>query len=152
MNKRMLNEWRPRFAEVIAQAGYEMLDVEFVHEGADAVLRFFIYSDQGITIDDCEVVSNMLSPKLDEWDPIDQHYLLEVSSPDLSRPLMTDRQLELHLGDRLEITLYQKKNGTKHLVGVLSGFDDQVITFDFGHETESLARESIAQIKPYLEF
>lgn len=111
MKQSMVKTWRPRFDEVVQEAGYELLDVEFVHEQDDAILRFFIYHPDGITVDDCEIVSNALSPKLDEWDPIDQHYLLEVSSPDLSRPLKTDRQLELHIGEEVEIGLYKRKTG-----------------------------------------
>lgn len=152
MNKKMLNEWRPRFAEAIAAVGYEMLDVEYVTEEGEDVLRFYIYRPEGITIDDCEMVSHALSPKLDEWDPIDTHYLLQVSSPDLSRPLTTDRQLEIACGEELEINLYQKKNGSKHFVATLVDFDAESIYFKQNETPIDLKRTEIAQLKIHLTF
>lgn len=152
MNQRELTVLRPRFAEVIEHEGYEMLDVEFVHEDGEAVLRFYIYHPDGITAEDCEQVSNALSPRLDEWDPIDTHYLLEVSSPDLSRPLVTDRQLELSIGERLEVSLYQKIKGTKHFEATLLGFDDEFVELEMGHDVCRLARKDIAQLRVALDF
>lgn len=152
MNQRELSAFRPRFAEAIAAEGYEMLDVEFVHEDGEDVLRFYIYHPDGITVEDCEQVSNALSPKLDEWDPIDTHYLLEVSSPDLSRPLVTDRQLELAIGEALEVSLYQKIHGTKHFEATLLSFDDETMRFDWAGEEMTLSRQQIANLRLALEF
>ena len=98
--------------------GYELVDIEFVNEGKNKILRFFIYKDGGITIDDCEKTSNFLSERLDEIDLIKSFYYLEVSSPDLSRPLKTDRDLERNKDELLEIKL---KNGEK-FIGKIRNF------------------------------
>lgn len=152
MKQSLVKTWRPRFDEVVKEVGYELLDVEFVHEQGDNILRFFIYHPDGITVDDCEAVSNVLSLKLDEWDPIDQHYLLEVSSPDLSRPLKTDRQLEINFGKKVEIGFYKKENGSKQLVATLINFDDEAIVVNDKENERRLLREDISQIRPYIAF
>lgn len=152
MNQEMLRTWKPRFAEVVEEAGFELLDVEFVREQGDSILRFYIYHPNGITVDDCEIVSKALSPKLDEWDPIDQRYLLEVSSPDLSRPLTTDRQLELNLGKEVEVGLYQKRDGNKQWVATLVSFDDETFTLEINGQEQKWERKDIAKVRPHITF
>ena len=67
--------------------GLELVDLEFVKEGVNWYLRVYIDKDGGVNIDDCELVSRALEAKLDEIDPIEQAYILEVSSPGIDRPL-----------------------------------------------------------------
>src|SRR5690625_7272765 len=76
----------------INNLGYELVDCEFVNEGKNNILRFFIYKDGGVTIEDCEKVSKFLDEKLDELDLIKSFYYLEVSSPDLSIPLRSEER------------------------------------------------------------
>ena len=70
-----------------AEGGLELVDLEFVKEGANWYLRVYIDKEGGVSIDDCEAVSRALEAKLDETDPIEQAYVLEVSSPGIDRPL-----------------------------------------------------------------
>lgn len=76
----------PILEPIIAEKGLELVDLEFVKEGVNWYLRVYIDKDGGVNIDDCEAVSRALEVKLDEKDPIEQAYILEVSSPGIDRP------------------------------------------------------------------
>ena len=78
-------------APMIASMGFELCDVTFQKEYGDWVLTFYIDKQDGVTIDDCEAVSKAIDPLLDEYDPIDQEYVLSVSSLGIDRPLKKDR-------------------------------------------------------------
>ena len=152
VNKNLLQTLRPRVAEEIASLGYEMIDAEYVREGGAAYLRFYIYRPEGIFVDDCETVSRHLSPLLDEWDPQDTAYYLEVCSPDLNRPLVTARDLERNIGETVEITLYRKIDGKKKYTATLLAFTEDELVLSDGEKKERLARKEIAQIKPAILF
>ena len=85
---------------VADELGYELWDVEFVKEGTRRILRVTIDSEEGITIDDCERMHRAIDPVLDEADPIESAYYLEVSSPGIERELRTERHIEVGM-DRL---------------------------------------------------
>ena len=108
--------------------GFELVDVEFVKEGANWFLRIYIDKPDGIMIDDCELMNNAVEPLLDEADPISQAYYLEVCSPGLDRPLKTDRDFEKYKGELVEINLYKALNGEKHFEGRLIGRENGVVT------------------------
>ena len=72
---------------IVTEHDFELVDVEYVKEGSNFYLRASIDKPEGITVDDCEVVSRAFSQKLDEEDFIDEAYIMEVSSPGLGRPL-----------------------------------------------------------------
>ena len=86
---------------IVEELGYKLYDVLYVKEGADWYLRLFIDSEKGIDLDDCEKVSNAVGEKLDEVDPIENAYVLEVSSCGLERHLRDEKQFEGILNDVL---------------------------------------------------
>lgn len=155
------------FQGPIEQAGYELLDIEYLHESIGWVLRFYIYRPEGIFLEDCEQVSNLLSPMLDELDPIEGAYHLEVSSPDLARPLVNDRYLSISLGVELVFTFYRAYEGQKNWRGILLDFDDQAYqvaltaqepnknkkkspSFSPGDQV-AFPRKEVASVKVYLD-
>ena len=79
---------------IVEELGYTLYDVIYVKEGADWYLRLFIDNEKGIDLDDCEKVSNLVSEKLDEIDPIETPYMLEVSSCGLERHLRSIKHFE----------------------------------------------------------
>lgn len=109
---------------IVDSFGLELFDVEFVKENNEWFLRIFIDSEDGITIDDCTNVSRKLSDKLDELDPINVSYYLEVSSPGINRPLKTERDFERYIDHKIKVKLYEAVNGKKVLKGVLKSFSD----------------------------
>lgn len=146
MHKNDIPELRDTLAPELKSLGYELIDLEFVKEQGDQYLRFFIDSPDGIDVDDCERASRMLSEKLDVIDPIDDNYYLEVSSPDLSRPLKTDRDLERNIGELIELTFYAKRDGSKKQQGTLVDFDDKSLQWERNGKVESIDRKDVAKI------
>lgn len=113
------------------QEGYELYNIEFVKEGKDWFLRVYVDLASGegyIGTEDCEKVSRFLSEKLDEEDPIEQNYYLEVSSPGMDRPLLKKEHYERYTGSEVEIKLYKGRDGTKNIQGILDGIAGDTVT------------------------
>ncbi|AIZ60215.1 ribosome maturation factor RimP [Bacillus safensis] len=106
----------------------ELVDVEFVKEGQNWFLRVFIDSDKGVDIEECAKVSEALSEKLDEADPISQNYFLEVSSPGAERPLKKKADFEKALGKNVFMKTYEPIDGEKAFEGELTSFDGEIAT------------------------
>ena len=120
----------PLLEPIVEEKGLDLVEVEFVKEGANWYLRVFIDKDGGVTIEDCEGVSRLLEAKLDETDPIEQAYILEVSSPGIDRPLKKDKDFEKYQGEIIDVKLYQAVDGTKQFQGKLLGLEDGVISLE----------------------
>lgn len=153
MAKRKVEDIVSDLAESIVGAlSYELVDVEFLKEGANWYLRVYIDKPGGIVIDDCQAVSEQLSDKLDEADPIKQSYILEVSSPG-ERPLKKERDFERFKGEIIEVKLYQPLNGKKVYEGELLGLiEDKVnIKTDEG-ATLSFDRKETALVRRIIRF
>ena len=132
----------------IESLNYELYDVEFSKEGKEYFLRIFIDKENGVNIEDCEIVTNAISDLLDEADYIKEQYFLEVSSPGIERVLRKDQHLKQNNGKEIEIKLFKKdEEGNKKYIGKLKGFDEDTIIVDFGDEIKYFKRENIAHIK-----
>lgn len=105
--------------------GFELVDVEYVKEGSNWFLRVFVDKDGGIDIDDCGLISEYLSQKLDENDPIPTTYFLEVSSPGAERPLKKKEDVAKSVGKNVFVTVYEPINGLKEFEGKLESFDNE---------------------------
>ncbi|MBU5254794.1 ribosome maturation factor RimP [Tissierella praeacuta] len=139
--------------ELVEELKYELVDVEFVKEGSNHFLRVYLDKPGGINLDDCQRMSQLLSDKLDEKDPITVPYYLEVSSPGLDRPLKTDNDLKRNLGKDIEIKLYQPVNGKKIIEGTLESYEEKVIALKTEtDEIIKISREGIALIKLAVKF
>ena len=141
-----------QLAEFLSKNGYELYHVEFVKEGKDWFLRVYIDRTEdlagGIGTDDCEKVSRYLSARLDELDPIEQNYYLEVSSPGLDRALLKDSDYVRFAGRFVNVTLYQGMDGKKTFFGKLDGLRDGFLTII--NETENkieIPIEKVAKTK-----
>ncbi|MBO4872270.1 MAG: ribosome maturation factor RimP [Lachnospiraceae bacterium] len=137
----------------LAEKNFELVDVEYVREGSDWILRVLLDKEGGIRIDDCETVSRYLSEALDRADFIEEAYILEVSSPGLLRPFKKDKDFTRNLGEEVEIHLFQPQEGAKDYIGCLKSFDKDSVTILFEDEVEaSFARSNIALIRKYIDF
>ncbi len=112
---------------ILEESGLELVDVEFVKEGRDYFLRVYIDKETGVDIEDCGIVSEKLSEKLDEVDPIPQNYFLEVSSPGAERPLKKDKDFEKAIGKNVFIKTYEPIDGEKAFEGILTQFDGETV-------------------------
>ncbi len=120
-------------AEAAAEkAGCELVDVEFVKEGAHWYLRVYIDKADGVSLDDCEAVNGPLNVALDETDPIEQAYFLEVSSPGLERPLKTARDYGKAIGQLVELSFFKPIDGARHMEGILRSFDGAIVIVEDG--------------------
>lgn len=90
----------------------------------------YIDKEGGIAVDDCEVISRILSDWLDQTDFIEESYILEVSSPGLGRPLKKERDFERSLGEEVEIRLYKALNKQKEFTGILKAYDKETVTIE----------------------
>ena len=115
---------------IVAEHDFELVDVEYVKEGSNFYLRAYIDKPEGITVDDCEVVSRTFSQKLDEEDFIDEAYIMEVSSPGLGRPLKKEKDYKRSMGKELEIRTYRAINKEKEFYGILKEYNESSVTID----------------------
>ena len=116
-------------AEPLAQQlGLTLWDIRFVKEGASWHLRVFEEKEGGVSVDDCVAMSHALDGPLDETDPIEQNYYLEVSSPGLERELTRDEHFQALLGARIKVRLIRPVDQVRDFTGELLSFDNGAIT------------------------
>lgn len=120
----------PLLEPIIEENGLELVDLEFVKEGVNWYLRVYIDKEGGVTIDDCEGVSRTLEAKLDAEDPIEQAYILEVSSPGIDRPLKKEADFVKYQGEIIDVKLYKPQDGSKQFQGKLLGLEDGVLSIE----------------------
>ena len=138
---------------VIEEMGYELVEVSYEKENGSMSLIFTIDKEEGVTIDDCEIVNKKIDPILDELNPTDDKpYTLVVSSPGLDRPIRTDRDLKRNLGKEIELTLFAKQDGQKVFKGVLKDFDDKNVTLQTQKGDFTFERTKIANMKLVIVF
>lgn len=138
---------------LIDAEGFELVDVEYVKEGADWYLRVYIDKDGGITVNDCEKISRAFNEILDREDYIDDAYIFEVSSPGLLRPLKKDKDYQRNLGKLLEVKLFAPLNGVKEFEAELKSYDKESATLVMDDDTEvTVNRSEISLIRPAIEF
>ncbi|MYL33181.1 ribosome maturation factor RimP [Pontibacillus yanchengensis] len=115
---------------ILEDMNLELVDIEFQNEGKNWYLRVYVDKDGGVEIEECGQVSEKLSEKLDEEDPINFPYFLEVSSPGAERPLNSKKDMEKHVGHHVHMKLYEHIDGEKELEGKLISFEDEVATIE----------------------
>ncbi|WP_243043110.1 ribosome maturation factor RimP [Dyella sedimenti] len=142
-----------RFTEVLADLGLECIGVEFTPSQGQSTLRVYLDvlaaggEGREVTLDDCEAASRELSAMLDVEDPIPGHYLLEVSSPGIDRPLFTAAQFAKVAGTEVKVLLKAPLEGRRRLRGKVVSVDGERIsleaegkTFEFDHDAVESAR------------
>lgn len=130
----------------VEELGYRIWDVVYRKVGADPTLTVTIDSDEGITIEDCEKVHRAIDPLLDEADPIENAYQLEVSSPGIERDIRTEAHIAACMGEEIEARLFAPLDGKRSFVGVLSGYADGVLTLTVNGDEVRLPRTAISRM------
>ena len=140
--------------EFLRENGLELYNTQFKKEGRDWYLRVFIdkaqtdsnAEEEYVSTDDCEKVSRYLSEKLDEADPIQQNYFLEVSSPGMDRELFAQKDYDRFAGRRVEVKLYQNFENSKEYEGTLIGLiDGKVVIRDDDEREMAFPLEQVAK-------
>lgn len=140
---------------VAKSLGYSLWDVDYVKEGADYILRITIDTERegGIGIEDCEAMTRAISDLLDETDPIEDAYLLEVSSPGIERTLSRPEHFAQYTGQRVTARLYTPIEGARLYDGVLlSRGEDGTVTLDLGEKTVTLPKKAISKIETWYDW
>ena len=119
---------------IVAELNLELWDVRFVNEGASWYLRVFIDKEDGIPIDDCTTVSHAIDPVIDEADPIDKSYYLEVCSCGIERELSREAHFQKVLGQEVKVKLYKAMDGVKEFKGILKSCENGITLEIEGNE------------------
>ena len=138
---------------VVTELGYRIWDVEYVKERAEWYLRITLDHDDGIDIDDCEKVSRAINPIIDEADPIEDFYYLEVSSPGLERVLRKEEHFLASIGSEIEIRLFAPDdNKKKSYTGKLAAYENDTVTVDIGGEAVSIPMNKVSKVQTLFDF
>ena len=137
---------------IVEQAGCTLWDVEYVKEAGTWYLRILLDKEGGVDINDCEAVSRPLSDALDEADPIEGSYVLEVSSAGADRPLKKPAHFRQFLGAEVDVRLYRPLDGRKEYTGILRDYADGDVTIELGGAPRTFAKKDVAQVRLTVRF
>ncbi len=142
---------------ITSELSLELVDVEFLKEGRNWFLRVYVDNPEApIDIDQCALVSEKLSEILDQLDPIEQNYFLEVSSPGAERPLKKEKDFEKAIGKFIYIKTYEPVEDAKEFEGYLKSYDDEQVEIEIKIKTRrkliTIAKEKIAVIRLAIDF
>ena len=155
MKQKTIAETAWEIAQPLAdEFGYIIWDVEYVREGADMVLRYTIDTDTegGITIEDCEKMHRAVDPLLDEADPIEDAYMLSVSSPGVERTLTRPFHFERMAGSDVMLKFYTAVDGSKSLRATLVGLDGDDIVVTVDGEEKRFPKKSVAKCETVFDW
>ena len=137
---------------LVASAGAEIIDVEYVKEAGNWYLRIYIDREEPVDLDLCEQVSNLVSAALDKSDPIEQSYFLEISSPGVERPIKRESDFQHFAGSQVVLKLYAPEDGEKEFIGALGGLVDDAVLLEMEQGTRSFPLEKIAHVHLLADF
>jgi ribosome maturation factor RimP len=152
MGKSVEQQVEALVAPVIIDKGLELVNVEYVREGAHWYLRLYIDKEGGVDLDDCTAVSHSVSEVLDQKDPISQAYMLEVSSPGLERPLKKDEDFVRFQGKLVRVLTKEPYQGYQEFTGYLVGLIEDEIVLEYEKETVRIPRSLVEKANLALDF
>jgi ribosome maturation factor RimP len=136
----------------LENSGFELVDVEYVKEGNNWFLRVFVDKEGGIDIDDCGRISEYLSERLDESDPIADAYFLEVSSPGAERPLKKPQDFVQAIDKHVFVTTYETVNGLMEFEGKLISASDTELVIQIGKKQQVIPVDKMASARLAIVF
>ena len=141
-------------AEAVAEQGCELWDVEYVREAGQWYLRIYLDKEGGVDILDCEAISRKVSDLLDEVDPIEGSYTLEVGSAGAERVLKRPGDFQRYLGSPVLVKLYRNLDGRKEFAGHLAAYDEASgdITITVGKNDMTFTKKDVALVRLRVEF
>ncbi len=132
--------------------GYECFGIEFISQGKNSVLRIYIDTPDGVTVEDCEKVSRQVSSVLDVEDPIAGHYALEVSSPGLDRPLFKEEHFKRFQGSMVRLKLAAPVLGRRKFTGTLVEKQGELVIVEVDGEEFEIPFDDIEQARLVPQF
>ena len=134
--------------QIADEQGVYVVDVSY----KNGILCFYIDKDGGVGIDECEAFSRAVEAVLDEKDPIEGEYSLEVSSPGVDRKLVKEREFKYYIGREVDVKLYAAEDGVKEYEGVLKGFSDNTAEIELNGEIRRVPVKNAVYIKLHFNF
>ena len=130
MKKGIKDTVREAIEPTVTELGYSIWDITYSKVGADYHLEITIDNEKGIYIEDCEKVHRAIDPILDEIDPIEGFYYLDVSSPGVERELRTEEHITAMVGSKVEAKLFSARDGKKSVIGKLLGLEGDSVVIE----------------------
>jgi ribosome maturation factor RimP len=127
----------------LAAMGFELADID-AHLGRRGLLRLYIDREGGVTVDDCQRVSEQIGALLDVEDPLPGSYVLEVSSPGFDRRLRTLAHFERFSGEQVKVELRDARDGRRNFKGRLVGVEGSIVLLEVDGEVTRLPFGDIA--------
>lgn len=147
MNKNIVAAVKALAEPFMTEHGFELVDVEFVREGGNRYLRIVADKPGGIDIEDCSRISEYMSARLDEADPIPDAYFLEVTSPGAERPLKKPADFEKAVGKHVFVTTYEPVDGLKEFEGELVSYDGEQLVVRIGKKNHAIPAGKVASAR-----
>lgn len=132
--------------------GLHVIEVTYEKSHGGMNLTVVIDKEGGVTINDCETLHNAIDAPLDELDPIEGSYILNVSSPGLDRPLKSDWDYKRNLGKKISVKLYKPLDGKKTFQGILESYCKDSFVLDTGKQQLTFVKKETASVLPIIEF
>ncbi len=137
---------------LVREKGLELVNVEYIKEGAHWYLRLYIDKDGGVDMDDCSGVSHAVSEMLDQKNPIPQAYMLEVSSPGLERPLKKEEDFIRFQGSLVTVRTFSPFQGFKEFTGNLVGLINDEVVLEYEQKRVAIPRNLVKKTHLALDF
>lgn len=152
INKDIIDRIKELLQSYLDENSIELVEIMYRREQGGMVLRLLVDTVEGISIAECESLNNYLSELLDRENVIEERYTLEVSSPGLDRPMVTDRDFERSMGKDIDISVYEAVDGKKRHEGKLIGMDKEKIVIEAEGVSVVIPRTKIAKAKLKINF
>lgn len=152
MSKSVVKRVEQLAEPIMAEFGFELVDVEYLKEGAHWYLRVYIDKEGGVDIDDCAAVSYKLSDNLDKENIIPQAYMLEVSSPGIERPLKKKEDYEKYKGELVSVYTEEPYQGYKQFTGYLKGLHDEKVVLEYEGDEVAIPLELVERAHLTFDF
>jgi ribosome maturation factor RimP len=137
---------------VLEEMGFELVDAEYLSYKGKWVLRLYIDTEGGVTLDDCARVSGELGDLIDVRDVILHEYVLEVSSPGLNRPLTKEKHLMNAVGKKIKVTMARPVEGRRNFSGRLHDFREGILYVEIERGTVALPWADVERANLVYEF
>jgi ribosome maturation factor RimP len=151
-SEKLLQEVREVVEPILQSQGYELVDLEYQRESRGWVLRIYLDREGGITLDDCTGVSHEVGAVLEVKDVIPNAYVLEVSSPGLTRPLKKPEDYNRFRNQLVKIKLFQPLDGRRNFKGILLGLEGETVRVEADGQVFEIPLQSIAKANLEIDF
>ena len=135
----------PLVEPVCAEAGVQLVHIEFQREHGGRTLRLYLDKPGGITLDDCAMISRQVGDLLDVALDSAAAYRLEVSSPGIHRPLGRRSDFDLNKGRRVKIRCAAPEHGQTNFTGTLNGLDGSTVQLTLDQRTINIEFATIVR-------